>query len=238
MLPGRAPLNARPAGFLERPNMAQLPKGATFAIATGFGPSIVVSDISNAAEGVVTSASHGLADGDIIELTTGWTKLNRRIFKVDQLSATTFGLVSIDTLSTASFPPGSSARSFRKITAWTQVPKVMNPNTSGGDPKPVTYEFLEDENEYQINNGFSATGYTIEIDDDIETPGYAAVLKASDEQAETALRILMKGNKNPTYMPCYVAMNPIPVLQEGQINRLRVSFNGRARPTRYSGTVA
>ncbi|WP_375577104.1 phage tail tube protein [Paracidovorax oryzae] len=218
--------------------MAQLPKGATFSIATGFDNAVPVTAISNASEAIVTATGHGLQDGDIIELLTGWTKLNRRIFKVDQLSTTTFALVGVDTSSTASFPPGSSVGSFRKITAWTQVPKVMNPQTSGGEPKPVTYEFIEDENEYQINNGFSATGYTIEIDDDIETPGYAAVLKASDEQTETVLRILMKGNKNPTYMPTYVAMNPIPVLQEGQINRLRVSFNGRARPTRYSGVVA
>lgn len=218
--------------------MAQLPKGATFSIATGFDNAVPITAISNAGEAIVTAAGHGLQDGDVIELLTGWTKLNRRIFKVDQLSTTTFALVGVDTSSTASFPTGSSAGSFRKITTWIQVPKVMNPQTSGGEPKPVNYEFLEDENEYQINNGFSATGYTIEIDDDIDTPGYAAVLKASDEQSETVLRILMKGNKNPTYMPCYVAMNPIPILQEGQINRLRVSFNGRARPTRYSGVVA
>lgn len=218
--------------------MAQLPKGATFSIATGFGSPINVTDISNASEAVVTAAGHGLIDGDMVELLTGWTSLNRRVFKVDQLSATTFALVGVSTVSTASFPPGSGAGTFRKVTNWTQIPKVMNPQTSGGEPKPVQYEFLEDENEYQLNNGFSATGYTIEIDDDIETPGYAAALKASEDQSETVLRILMKGNKNPTYMPCYVAMNPIPVLQEGQINRLRVAFNGRARPTRYSGVVA
>lgn len=217
--------------------MAQLPKGATFAIATAFGSAVVVTAISNANPAVVTASAHGLSTGDIIELTSGFTKLNRRIFRVTQTSASTFSLDNIDTSNVALYPAGSGAGSFRKVNTWTQVPKVMNPQTSGGEPKNVTYEFLEDENEYQINNGFTATGYTIEIDDDIETPGYTALQKATEEQSDTAVRILMKGAKNPTYMPCNVAMNPIPVLQEGQINRLRVAFNGRARPTRYTGTV-
>lgn len=219
--------------------MAQLPKGSTFAIATTFAAAVVVNSISNAAEAVVTAPAHGLTTGDIIELSTSFTRLNRRFFRVTQLSASTFSLDTIDTQNVALYPTGTGqgAGSFRKVTAWTQIPRVMNPQTSGGEPKNVTYEFLEDENEYQINNGFTAVGYTIEIDDDITTPGYAALMKATEEQTDTAVRILMKGGKNPTYLAANVAMNPMPVLQEGQINRLRVAFNGRARPTRFTGTV-
>lgn len=219
--------------------MAALPKGSTFAIATGFGPSVVVTEVSNAAEAVVTAAGHSLTTGDIIELNSAFTRLNRRFFRITQLSASTFKLDTIDTQNVAIYPNGTGqgAGSLRKVTAWTQVPKVMNPQTTGGEPKNVPYEFLEDENEYQLNNGFSAVGYTIEIDDDITTAGYAALNKATEEQTDTVVRILMKGGKNPTYLSCNVAMNPMPVLQEGQINRLRVSFNGRGRPTRYIGTV-
>lgn len=219
--------------------MAALPKGSTFSIATGFGSSIVINEISNAAEAVVTSPGHGLTTGDIIELTSAFTRLNRRFYRVTQLTAGTFKLDTIDTQAIALYPNGTGqgAGSFRKVTGWTQIPKVMNPQTTGGEPKNVTYEFLEDENEYQINNGFSAVGYTIEIDDDITTVGFAALSKATEEQSDTAVRILMKGGKNPTYLACNVAMNPMPVLQEGQINRLRVSFNGRARPTRFTGAV-
>ena len=67
--------------------------------------------------------------------------------------------------------------------------------------------------------------------------GYAALVAQSEVQTNTVLRILKKGGVNPTYIPCTVAINTVPVQQEGQIDRLRVQFSGRARPTRYTGAL-
>lgn len=218
--------------------MPSLPKGSTYAIATAIGAAIAVTVATNAASAVLTTAvDHGLVDGDIVEFTSGWVKASRRVFKVDALTANTLALVDCDTQNLALFPAGGGIGSIKKLSQWVQIPKVMNPQSSGGEPKNATYEFIEDEQEYNIHNGWSAVSYTMEIDDDTTTPGYAASMKASDEQTDTCLRILKKGGLHPTYLPCNVAMNPIPKQQEGQIDRLSVQFNGRGRPTRYTGAV-
>jgi hypothetical protein len=36
------------------------------------------------------------------------------------------------------------------------------------------------------------------------------------------------------YLPITVALNEMPILQDGQINRVRAQFAGNNRPTRYS----
>ena len=217
--------------------MASLPKGSTYAIPSTFGAPITVTNVTNASSAVCTAVGHGLLDGDVVEFSSGWSKVNRRIFKVDQLTADTFALVDCDSSNIPLFPAGSGVGSVKKLSGWTQIPKVMNPSMSGGEPKNVVYEFVEDENEYTIFNGWSAMTYTLEIDDDTTTAGYAALVAQSEVQTNTVLRILKKGGVNPTYIPCTVAINTVPVQQEGQIDRMRVQFSGRARPTRYTGTL-
>ena len=58
-----------------------LPDGATVAIATTYGAVKTVSAITNANPGVITSAAHGLLNGDFYELKSGWQKITDRIFK-------------------------------------------------------------------------------------------------------------------------------------------------------------
>ena len=217
--------------------MPSLPKGSTYAIPTTFGSPITVTAVTNATDAVCTAVGHGLVDGDIVEFSSGWSKANRRVFKVDQLTVDTFALSGCDSSNTALFPAGSGVGTVKKLSDWVQVQKVMSPSMSGGEPKNVTYEFIEDENEYTIFNGWSAMTYTLEIDDDTTTAGYTALMAQSEVQTDTVLRILKKGGVNPTYIPCTVAINPVPVQQEGQIDRMRVQFSGRARPTRYTGAL-
>ena len=223
--------------FLKGSKMPALPKGSTYYVQTGFGPAIPTTLATNATSAVFTAVGHGLVDNDIVEVNSGWVGINRRTYKVDMLSADTFALVDCDTSDAATNPAGSGIGNVRKILGWVQIPKVMNPQTSGGDPDNVEYEFIEDPQKYQIFNGWSAFGYSMEIDDDITTLGYKQGIKLTETQEDSVLRILKKGGINPTYLPCTVALNPIPKQQEGQIDRLALQFSGRARPTRYTGAV-
>ena len=223
--------------FLKGSKMPALPKGSTYYVQTGYGPAIPTTNATNATSAVFTAVGHGLVDNDIVEVNSGWVGINRRNYKVDMLSADTFALVDCDTSDAATNPAGSGIGNVRKILGWVQIPKVMNPQTSGGDPDNVEYEFIEDPQKYQIFNGWSAFGYSMEIDDDITTLGYKQGIKLTETQEDSVLGILKKGGINPTYLPCTVALNPIPKQQEGQIDRLALQFSGRARPTRYTGAV-
>lgn len=214
--------------------MAQVPTGTLFSVATAFAADKTVTAISNAATAVVSCTAHGYSNGDIVEITSGWGKLNKRAFRVAAVSADTFQLEGQDTTNTSFYPAGSSAGTVRKVTTWQQFEKVMNPQSNGGDPKTVNYKYVESDVEYSINDGFSATSYTLELDADaIGGAGYNAAKSLTETQTDTIMQMRLRSG-SPIYLPCKVALNENVKLQDGQINRVMVAFNGNNRATRYS----
>lgn len=214
--------------------MAQVPTGSTFFIASAFAASKTTTIVTNATEAVVTSAAHGYSNGDIVEITSGWGRLNRRNFRIKSVATDTFVLEGVDTSSTTYYPAGTGVGSVRKVSTFTQLTTIMNPQSTGGDPKTVTYKFIESDVEYSINDGFTATSYTLELDaDSIGSAGYAALKSLTEVQTDTCLKIVTR-NGALIFQPCTVALNEAIRMQDGQINRVNVSFNGNNRLTRYA----
>lgn len=214
--------------------MAQVPTGSTFFVATTFGSDKTVTAVSNAAEAVVT-ATHDFAIGDIVEMTSGWGRLNKRAVRVKSVSTTvSFVAEGIDTTSTTFFPAGTGTGTCRKASAFTQITTVMNPSSSGGEPKTVSYKFIESDVEYMINDGFSATSYSMDLDaDNIGSAGYTALKGLTDVQTNTILKIVARSG-SVLYIPCTCALNESVSFQDGQINKVKASFNGNNRLTRYA----
>ena len=75
----------------------RLPNGATLQIAATYGTAIPVTALSNANPAVATAAAHGLSDGDIIAVTSGWTRLNDRAARVADSLTGTFALENVNT---------------------------------------------------------------------------------------------------------------------------------------------
>lgn len=214
--------------------MAQVPTGSTFFVATAFSTVKTVSAISNAVEAVVSATAHGFSTGDIIEMTSGWGRLNLRAFRVKSVTADTFTLEGADTTSTSFYPSGTGGGSARKVQTFQQITTVMNPSASGGEPKNVTYKYVESDIEFNINDGFSATSYTMDLDaDSIGTAGYTALKSLTDVQTNTILRVNTRSG-SILLVPCTVALNEAVSFQDGQINRVKASFNGNQRGTRYA----
>lgn len=214
--------------------MAQVPTGATFYIASTFASSKTTTVVTNASEAVVTCTAHGYSNGDIVEMTSGWGRLNRRAVRIKSVATDTFTLEGIDTTNTQFFPAGIGVGSVRKATAFTQITSVMNPQTSGGEPRTVSYKFIESDVEYSINDGFSATSYQLALDaDSVGSAGYTALRTLTDVQTDTILKILLRSG-SVIYQPCTVALSEGVRMQEGQINTVVASFNGNNRLTRYA----
>lgn len=214
--------------------MAQVPTGTTFFIASSYGAAKATTVVSNASEAVVTSAAHGYANGDIVEMTSGWGRLNKRVFRIKSITTDTFVLEGADTTNTTFYPNGTGLGTVRKMNAPTQITSVMNPQSSGGDPKTVNYKFVESDVEYSINDGFGATNYTMELDADaIGSAGYTALKALTEVQSDTCL-LMVTRNGAKVYQPCTAALNEAVRLQDGQINRVNVAFNGNNRLTRYA----
>lgn len=213
--------------------MAALPNGTLYFVATAHGSTKTITAITNANPAVCTSTAHGFTDGDIVNITSGWGRVNRRSFKVSGALTNSFELSGLDTSDTSIYPSGSSAGTAREITTFTQVTKVMRPATSGGDPKSSEYKFVEDDITYSLNDGFSAMTLTMDIDDDDTTAGYAALKALTDSQADTTGKMRMK-NGSYILFGCTVAMNEMPKITDGQINSLGVVWNFTNRPVRYA----
>lgn len=214
--------------------MAQVPTGSTFFIASTIAAAKTVTAISNAAEAVVSCTGHGFSNGDPVIIYSGWGRINKRAFRVKAAATDSFTLEGCDTTNTNFFPATGGAGTVQKITAFTQITSVMNPQTSGGDPKTSTYKFVESDVEYSINDGFTATSYTLELDaDSIGGAGYTALKSLTEVQTDTVLKIVTRSG-SPSFVPCTVALNEALNMQDGQINRVKVAFNGNNRLTRYA----
>lgn len=214
--------------------MAQVPTGATFYIASTFASSKTTTIVTNVSEAVATATAHGYTNGDILEVTSGWGRLNRRSFRIKTVTTDTFVLEGANTTNLTFFPAGLGIGSVRKVTAFTQVTSVMNPQSSGGEPKTVSYKFVESDVDYSINDGFTATSYQLALDADaIGSAGYTALRTLTDVQSDTVLKILLRSG-SVIYQPCTVALNEAVKLQEGQINSVSASFNGNNALTRYA----
>lgn len=235
-IPGETkPLCSDAGGFfhLKRAKtMASVPTGTTFAVATTFAASKTITAVTNAADASFTVTAHGFDVGDVVEITSGWGRINRRVFEIKTKTTDAF-TVGIDTTNTNFFPAGTGIGSVRKVTAFTQISQVTGASSSGGDPVTVDYKYLESDVSYSINDGFGAVQYQLTIDADaIGTPGYTALQTLTDVQTDTVLRMLSRSGAR-LYMPCTVALNDVPSLNDGQINTVTAVFNGNNRPIRY-----
>ena len=214
--------------------MARTPKGTIRQVYTSLDTAKAVSGISNASEAVVTCDAHGYANGDVIFMTSGWGRINRRAFRIKSVLTNTFVLEGMDTTNTEFFPTGGGAGTAREALTPVQVTMVLATQTSGGDAQQVEYSYEESDARYSIADGFSAVSRTFELDADaIGTPGYTLLRSLTNTGAETVLKSITKGGSF-TLTPGTVAMNEEVVTQDGQVNRVRVVFNGSNQSVRYA----
>lgn len=218
--------------------MAQVPTGTVFSIASAFASSLAFTSATNAAETVLTMASTtGLAVNDIVEVTSGWGRLNLRPFRVKTVvTNTSITLEGADTTSTSFFPtPGTNAAgTVRKVSTFTDISQVTAVSSSGGDPINIEYRYLESDVRYNINDGFNASSYTVTLDADaIGSAGYTALKNLTDVQTNTILRVRTRSGQI-NLIPCTVSLNESVSMTDGQINTVTAAFNGNGRLTRYA----
>lgn len=216
--------------------MAQVPTGTTIFVASVFAAALSFSAASNASECVLTMASTtGLANGDFVEVTSGWGRLNLRAARIKSVVLnTSITLEGIDTSSTNFFPAGSGVGTVRKVSTWQEITLVTAVASSGGDPVNVDYKYLASDVRYKINDGFNGTDYTLTIDADaVSTAGYTALRTLTDVQTNTILRVTTRSGQIQL-IPGTVALNESVQMNDGQINTVTASITGNNRTTRYA----
>lgn len=86
-------------------------QGTRLRVSTTTAAAKVITAISKASPAVVTSAAHGLANGDIVVITgvVGMTEVNDRAFVVANQAANTFELKGVDSTNYTTYASGGSA---------------------------------------------------------------------------------------------------------------------------------
>lgn len=213
--------------------MARTPSGTITSIVTAFDPPKAIAAITNAAEAKVTINAHGYQTGDVLEVTSGWSGVNKRGFRIKDVTANDFVLERCNTTNTSLFTPGAGIGSVRKPADWVQLDRTLNHSGSGGDVKTVNVKFAETDVEVVLPDGFTAVQRTFEMDADmIGTPGYDAMVTLTQVQTDTIVKRLAK--TGAFQLICgKVALNEEEIEQEGSIVRVKGSILGQGRSTRY-----
>jgi hypothetical protein len=211
---------------------ASLPNGSLLYIGTP-GTATATTILTNANPCVVTSTAHGLANGDEVVITSGWSRINGKVFRVANITANTFELEGLDTTNTTVYAAGSGVGTFSKVTAWTQITQILSTSSTGGEQRFVAYQYLESDIEVEIPTVKSGGGINIEIADDPSLAGQQALEEANDDRDPRPLRVV-KPNSGKIYYYGYVSVNKTPTLTVNEISRVAGSVRFINEPVRYS----
>lgn len=211
-----------------------LPNGATIAIGSSYGASSLITAFSNAAPGVATlAAGHSVAVGDILELTSGWSRANGNVYRASAVAGNDVTVEGLTTTSVSMFPAGSGTGSVREVTGWTQVTQVLELATSGGDQNFATYSPLEDDAEHQIPTTKSPITINLTIGDDASLPHYNVMAAADADRQQRVIRILLPSG-SPIYFAAYVTLQKTPTLTKNEVMGLRATLSLINQVTRYT----
>jgi Phage tail protein. len=210
-----------------------VPNGALVSLAAGYGDPIAVSAISNAAIAVATAAGHGLAQGDFVEVTSGWSRLTNKIVRVGAVTTGTFELEGYSTAKTDIYPAGGGIGSVRKVTSWTQIPQILSSSSSGGEQQFLEYQFLESDAQQRIPTFKSAAGLTFSVGDDPIQPGFQLASAANDDRLPRAARIQLPSGSKILYN-AYVSLNKTPSLTVNELMACEMTLSLLAEPVRYT----
>ncbi|WP_440779439.1 phage tail protein [Pseudomonas syringae] len=215
----------------------RLPNGATLQIASAYGAAIPVTALSNANPAVATAAAHGLADGDIIAVTSGWTRLNDRAARVANSLSGTFAMEKINTVNVQPYPAGSGIGSVREVTSFVEISQITDLASSGGDQQFTTFGFLAEDDDHQLPTSKSPVSMAVTVADDPAQP-YVPVVEAADDDKQTRVLRLNLPNGDSILYNAYVSITSTPTLTKGSIMTRVISVSLAGRPTRYSAVVA
>ena len=211
-----------------------LPNGALIAIANGYDASKTMSAITNADPGVATlEASHGVVAGDILEVTSGWSRLTNKIVKAGTVSVNDVPLVGIDTTLETIYPVAGGAGSVRKVTGWTQLAQILSSSSNGGEQQFLEYQFLESDSQKRIPTFKSAAGLAFSVADDPTQPGYILASEANDDRLPRAVRITLPSGST-IYYNAYISLNKTPSMTVNEIMACEVTLSLLAEVVRYS----
>lgn len=212
---------------------ALVPNGSVFALASGYATAKNLTALSNANPGVATlEATHGVVADDILEVTSGWSRLNNRIVKAGVVATNNVPLAGIDTTSLTLFPAGGGVGSVRKISGFTVLSQVLDCKPFGGEQQFETFQYLEADSQERIPTVKGAAGMTLYIADDPTLPFLPLLNAADQDRLPRAVRLTLP-NGSILYRSARISFNPTPTIEVNKVMACELTFSFMNAVTRY-----
>ncbi len=214
-----------------------LSTGTTVSIASTYGAAKTFSSISNATQAVASyAADPGHIVGEILEVTSGWGRLNGRVVRVAAISGAGPYLVTfedVDTSDTAKYPAAGGAGTTREISAWTEITQIKSLSAGGGDPKYADITTIADVTERQMPTTRGAVTIDMETFDDPTLTHFAIVVAAADANTITAMKMAF-ANGSTLYANAYWSVQKVPGIAKNEALTTKINASYTADPIRYA----
>ena len=211
-----------------------LSKWSNVQVAIGtLGTVQVVSAITKASTGVATYVGTDPANGDYFALTSvlGMTQVNSRIFRVANVNTggNTLELEGENTTNYDTFVSGN----LQPLTFGTSLSVAAGVQVSGGDFAFLDTTTIHDTQQTQIPGLAAATAFTFDCFWDPSDAGLAALVAASNAQAQRALRLTF-ANSYKYLLLGYVGATLSPTGNAQEMVKTSVVFTAFGRSTTYT----
>ena len=210
--------------------MAQKTSGTVVYMQTGaLGAAKTITNITKANPAVVTCASHGFSDGDIVVISNvgGMQQVNNRVFVVDNatgspLSPNSFELKGCDSTNYTAFSSASPELGTAQEATMLAIGEVRDiPEMGGTEPSEFDVSHLQSVAEEKLAGLPKQSNVSFNIWFDIATTGHQDLLRANEDLENRAFHFTKPTSWNMTIL--------------AQVGGVRVS--GGDVNTAYSATV-
>ncbi|HFD6847596.1 TPA: phage tail protein [Enterobacter hormaechei] len=212
-----------------------LPNGATVFVAPASGNPITITDISNAANAVLTLNGGTVKVGDVVLLSSPWTALDNLVGKVTAVSGSQATIGGVNTSNTKIFPTGSGSGSLRVVESadWVQIPQITEVAAAGGEQQYYQFQFLEDDTQRSLPTYKSAKTQTYTVAHDSDQPFYP-LLKEADLAGDTiAVYMYVPKAKETRYWSVVPSFSGEPNPVVNQIETVTVAFAVQSKGTTF-----
>jgi hypothetical protein len=211
--------------------------GLVLAAVSTYATAVNMTAITNASEAVATlQAGHGIVANDLLEMTSGWGRLNGRLVRAKTVATNDVTLEGVNTTSTVNYPAGAGTGTVRRANASTgliNMSQIKLISTSGGELAFEDVTAVDDVVARQIPTIRSPVQLQITIFDDPTLAWYATLLAADEAGTPLGFRMGFP-NGSKLLFNAYVSVARVPTIEANMSLKANIWLAFSADPIRYT----
>ena len=211
--------------------------GLILAVVNAYATAVNMTAITNASEAVATlAAGHGVVVGDLLEMTSGWGRLDKRLVRAKTVATNDVTLEGVNTTSTTAYPAGAGTGTVRRVnvaTGLTNLSQVKLISASGGDMGFEDVTAVDDVVSKQIPTIRSPVTMNLTVFDDPTLAWFTTLTAADDAGTPVGFRMAFP-NGSKLIFNAYVSVARVPIIESNSSLKTAIVLTFAAVPIRYT----